>query len=326
MFGPRLFIGKIDMCRTTQLLTILFFAIFSSTLSAQTEIKIATNDDAIQVSVGDQPFTVYNFKETSKPFLYPVLGPSQIRMTRDFPMKETDGEADDHPHHKSLWIGHQINGLDFWTCREGVRIVVQGQPTIDANSNSITANSNWLDANDNIVCSDTTKWTFGFDDQSRWIDCEFKLIASQGSIVINDTKEGTVAIRTHPDLRLKPDLKRGVKEVFGSATNSQRTTGAAVWGQSASWVLYSGVIDSNPASLLIVDHPSNFRHPTTWHARDYGLIAANPFGLHGFQKMEKGAGEVELASGQSLTLKYRFAFFAKAIDAEDQATKFRNAK
>ena len=34
------------------------------------------------------------------------------------------------------------------------------------------------------------------------------------------------------------------------------------------------------AGVAIFDHPSNPQHPTTWHARQYGLIAANPFGLN----------------------------------------------
>lgn len=314
---------KLNMCRLLQLLTILIYVALSAKAFAQNEIQIEKHNGAIEVSIGDEPFTAYNFKETAKPFLYPVLGPRQIRMTRDFPMKETEGEANDHPHHKSLWIGHEVNGVDFWTCKKGAKIVVEGEPTIDLTLNTITANSKWIDNAGNTTCSDSTKWTFGFDKQSRWIDCEFKLIASETPITINDTKEGTVAIRTHPDLRLKPDPKRGVKEVFGSATNSQRTTGPKVWGQAASWVLYSGTVNSNAASILILDHRDNFRHSTTWHARDYGLVAANPFGLHAFQKMEKEAGEVELAKGQSLTLKYRFLFFAEAVSAEVAEARFK---
>jgi len=311
------------MCRVLQLLTIITCVAYSTAAFAQSGIQITQQGDAIEVSVGDELFTAYNFKETAKPFLYPVLGPKQIRMTRDFPMKKTPGEADDHPHHKSLWIGHEINDIDFWTCRGGAKIVVDGEPTIDAASNSITANSNWIDADGKVTCTDTTKWTFGFDDQSRWIDCQFKLTASEAPIKINDTKEGTVAIRTHPDLRLNPDPKRGVKEVFGSVTNSQGTTGAKAWGQSASWVLYSGTVESKPASILILDHPSNFRHPTTWHARDYGLVAANPFGLHYFLDMKEGAGEVELAKGQSMTLKYRFMFFAGVVDADESVKRLK---
>ena len=308
------------MRRLFQFLTIAIFLVSPATSNAQTEIRIAKQGKAIEVSVGDELFTAYNFKETAKPFLYPVHGPNQIPLTRNFPMKETAGESDDHPHHKSIWIGHKINDVDFWTCESGANIVVQGDPEIDAASNSITANSNWVDVNGKVICGDTTKWTFGFDEKSRWINCHFTIKASEGSVTINDTKEGTVAIRTHSDLRLTPDPKRGVKEVFGNAINSIGTKGKSIWGQSASWVLYSGTVDSKPASIVILDHPSNFRHPTTWHARDYGLVAANPFGLHDFLRMEKGAGEVKLAKGQSLTLQYRFVFFAELLSAEDAET------
>ena len=287
--------------------------------NAQSEIQITKQGETIKVSVGDELFTTYNFKETAKPFLHPVLGPNQIRMTRDFPMKETNGEGDDHPHHKSIWIGHEVNNVDFWHSPSGEKIAVQGEPAIDEDSNSITAKSNWIDANKKIICRDTTKWTFGFDDQSRWIDCEFRLTASEGPLTINDTKEGTVAIRTHPDLRLTADPKRGVKEVFGSAINSNGQKGNAIWGQSALWVLYSGTVDTNPTSILILDHPTNFRHPTTWHARDYGLVAANPFGFHDFFGMKEGAGEVKLAKGQGMTLRYRFVFFAQKVTAETAA-------
>jgi hypothetical protein len=300
---------------------LLILLAFPTTAIAQDDINIEKQVGKVSVLVGDELFAAYNFRDTNKPFLYPVLGPNQTRMTRDFPMKETAGEADDHPHHKSIWIGHEINDIDFWTCRGGASIVVGGEPSIDASKNRITANSRWIDAEKQTICTDKTIWTFGFDDDSRWIDCEFCLIASEASLKINDTKEGTVAIRTHPDLRLKADADRGVNAVFGKATNSKGTSGAKVWGEAASWVAYSGTIDSTPASILILDHPSNFRHPTTWHARDYGLVAANPFGLAAFQKLGAGAGQVALAKGQQLKLRYRFQFFAAEISAEqcDQA-------
>ena len=51
--------------------------------------------------------------------------------------------------------------------------------------------------------------------------------------------------------------------------------------------------------------PSNPRHPTTWHVRDYGLFAANPFGLHDFEKKPSGAGDLTIPAGQSTTFRYR---------------------
>jgi len=297
------------------LLSLLVLFMATSSAAAQSKIEIEKEGDRkFKVTFGDQHFATYNFsRKESKPFLHPIYGPGEIRMTRDFPMKETKGEADDHPHHKSMWVGHEVNGIDFWTCREGAKIVVQ---TASAGDENVLANSNWIDSDEKVICSDTTTWKFGANERSRWIDCNFTLMASEGPITINDTKEGTVAIRTHPDLRLTPDPKGGVEEVFGKAFNNQGTTGKKVWGQSSSWLLYTGEIEKKPASILILDEPANFRHPTTWHARDYGLIAANPFGLHDFLGMEKGDGEVKLAKGQSLTLRYRFMFFAEEIDSK----------
>jgi hypothetical protein len=54
-----------------------------------------------------------------------------------------------------------------------------------------------------------------------------------------------------------------------------------------------------------MDHPSNLRHPTWWHARDYGLLAANPFGIHDFEaKKDKTLGNHVLKKGESLTFRY----------------------
>lgn len=283
---------------------------------AQINLMHDAESKTVTVTNSGKMFTQFQYGDTAKPYLHPVLGPKQIRMTRDFPIKATAGEADDHPHHKSIWIGHEINGIDFWT-NKGGRIEVADLVSIDDDSNGFTVNNRWIDNDDEVICSDSTRWSFGANENSRWIDCEFRLTASVDAITINDTKEGTVAIRTHPDLRLKTDPRRGVERVFGNATNSNGTSGVDVWGQSSSWVAYSGTIESNPASILIIDHPSNFRHPTTWHAREYGLIAANPFGLSAFQGLEHEAGQVVLAKGQSLTLKYRFIFFDAEITVAD---------
>jgi hypothetical protein len=65
--------------------------------------------------------------------------------------------------------------------------------------------------------------------------------------------------------------------------------------------------------IAVFDHSSNLRHPTTWHARDYGLVAANPFGLHDFSKKNpQGAGKFTLQAGATQTWKYGF-FLYKGI-------------
>ncbi len=47
--------------------------------------------------------------------------------------------------------------------------------------------------------------------------------------------------------------------------------------------------------------PKNPRHPATWHAREYGLLAANIFGLHDYDKnVKKGTGDFTLEPGKTV--------------------------
>ncbi|HCZ04461.1 MAG TPA: hypothetical protein DHV39_13810, partial [Verrucomicrobiales bacterium] len=50
------------------------------------------------------------------------------------------------------------------------------------------------------------------------------------------------------------------------------------------------------------------RHPTWWHVRDYGLFAANPFGVHHFERKEAGTGDLTIKKGGNLKWAYRFYF------------------
>jgi hypothetical protein len=219
-----------------------------------------------------------------------------------------------------MWLGHIINGVDFWS--ESGGSVKHDSLRIDAGKNQFVATSNWI-RNDGIpVCSDESTYQFGAAAGLRWIDVTIIFRADHGLVEFEDTKEGTFAIRTNPNLRLSPDDKLGVEKVTGHALNSNGTTGAAIWGESANWVYYWGEINDETVGIAIFDHPSNLRHPTTWHAREYGLIAANPFGWHYFKNEPKGAGAFVLNSGQTLALRYRVAFQLGQQTADDLNTQF----
>ena len=280
----------------------------TSAKEKETHISLEKKNGTIVVMAGDELFTRYDFSSHEKPVLHPVFGPQQIRMTRDWPMKVTDGEANDHPHHKSMWLGHEINGIDFWSEKTGT-VKHDSVVKLDTDRNCFAVKNNWISKKDgSIVCTEDSTFGFGGSKNKRWIDATHTFNASHGDVHFEDTKEGMFALRTHPDLRLNPDKKRGVEQVFGNAINSQGTTGKAIWGQSAKWVYYWGTIDEKVVGIAIFDHPTNFRHPTTWHAREYGLVAANPFGLHHFKKVKKGDGAHTVKKGGQITFRYRVVF------------------
>ncbi|MEO1525217.1 MAG: PmoA family protein, partial [Planctomycetota bacterium] len=187
---------------------------------------------------------------------------------------------------------------------------------------TITSTNDWKDGKGEVVCSDKRVITFGALSDARLIDYDVTWIASNGDVHIGDTKEGTMGIRTHPQLRLKANPKRGNKNVSGHSVNSEGVRDGAMWGKRAAWVDYWGKIDGKLVGVAIFDHPSNPRHPTWWHARDYGLVAANPFGVNHFEGKPDGTGDMTIKSGETLSFRYRFVFHEGDVEAAKIAERY----
>jgi hypothetical protein len=193
-----------------------------------------------------------------------------------------------------------VNGKDFWMGKASARIVnttivkcgVRDQMAFIVSKNS------WL-FEEQTICTDTTLIQCGVIEGGRFIDYKITIFAKDADVIFGDTKEGAMAIRTHPALRLQGAV------ATGSSINSEGITGVEVWGKAAKWIDYWGTIEGKIVGIAVFDHPKNPRHPTTWHARDYGLIAANPFAKKHFKA---GEGPLTIAHGQSVTFAYRFFF------------------
>jgi hypothetical protein len=90
----------------------------------------------------------------------------------------------------------------------------------------------------------------------------------------------------------------------------------AVWGTRAKWMDLYGNIGDEKISLVVCDHPGNTGYPTYWHARAYGLFAANPFGWYDFTD-GKEKFNFSLKPGQTLKFRYRI-IISSGIHLTDQ--------
>lgn len=280
----------------------------TSTVNGMTvTAKLDEATKTVRVDLDGMLFTELVYAGHPKPVLFPIHGPGQAMMVRQWPMREAaPGEEKDHPHHKGLWFTHgAVDGVDFW--KEGPdagKILVQGLPQLKAVDGTVALQTkeSWQKPDGSEVLTSATTITCGTEQGDRFIDYTITLSAGAKEVLFGDTKEGTMGIRTNPVLNFKGEVAQG------TATTSEGKTGAAAWGTNAKWVDYTAPMDGGVLGIACFDHPSNLRHPTTWHARDYGLVAANPFGLHDFQKKPKGAGDYRLKPGSPLTLRYRWLF------------------
>jgi sugar phosphate isomerase/epimerase len=269
-------------------------------------VKIVEADKKLRVEINGKLFMEYNYQDVPKPFFYPVIGPTGVPIIRHWPMKDGKNEETDHPHQRSLWFTHgEINGHDFWS--EGGRSgkIVHDKflkVTSGRDMGVIQANNKYVARDGQVICTDTRTHRFYNRPDGQIMDFEITIHASEGKVVMGDTKEGSMAIRLAPTMRLKGKVGKG------HILNSEGQRDGETWGKRAAWCDYYGPVEDQIVGVAIFDHPQNPKHPTWWHVRYYGLFAANPFGVHDFEKKPEGTGDITIGAGESLTFKYRFYF------------------
>lgn len=265
--------------------------------------ELEQDDAGLSVLLDGELFTRYQVAPGDKPILWPLVGPGGEEMTRGFPMQEaTADETSDHPHHRSVWLGHgEVNGCDFWL-EEGPhgRVVHrQFEETTGGETATIVALSDWIAPDDAVLLHERREMVFAAaGNDVRWIDFDIELTAGDEPVTFGDTKEGTFALRVAGWLKVEA-------EPGGTIENSRGQQNESAWGQPAEWVDYWAERDGEPVGIAIFNHPESFRFPTRWHVRSYGLFGANPVGVHGFGDRDEPSGEFTLEPGESLRLRYR---------------------
>lgn len=280
--------------------------------SAGGGVQITRAEGRLLVQVAGKAFTEYRYENVPRPCLFPVLAPGGERLTRNWPMAEGENEEKDHPHHLSLWFGHlKVNGHDFWSVAANAGKIVHDR-FIEVKSGSrvgvIATENKWVARDGTLVLRDQQTIRIYNRDRDRILDYEVTLRATEGDVTFGDDKDGLMAIRLAETMRLKPNAHNQGKP-GGHIVMSTGVRDAQTWGKRAAWCDYHGPVGGRILGVAIFDHPSNPRHPTWWHVRDYGLFAANPFGIRHFENLQdRSAGDMKLPRGQSVTFKYRFYF------------------
>jgi len=269
------------------------------------QVRLTRETDVIHIEVGGKPFADYHYgTDVARPFISAVRAASGAMVTRQFPMVTGLGETTDHPHHRGLWFGFiDVNGVNFWENELAYKRPNAGKivsKSIDevkgGKTGALRTTSEWLDPSGKTLLVENQTFLFGGADKLREIDVDITLTAKEKA-VFGDDKDGVFGIRlADPLIEKKP----GTGTMINSAGLK---TMKEVWGKQADWIDYSGEIKGEKVGVAIFDHPSSFRHPSRWHARDYGLFAVNPFGSQTFDKANPKS-EVVLNPGEKLHFRY----------------------
>lgn len=289
--------------------------------AAGTGFTAEKSPTGVVVKYDGQPFAEYVISEANKPYLFPVYGPTGKQMTRAFPMQNVDGEQKDHYHHRGICFGHQdINGFDSWMERGSVSLLPDDQLNdkqkaalarmgstkhvafkeikADAQQAVIVEENEYVGGDGKKSVTEIRRMTFRVEGETRLIDWDQEFIARDGEVTFGDRKDAGLSIRVPTSMAV--DTNKG-----GHIVTSTGITDKDAWGKRAPWVDYSGPVDGETLGVAMLNHPTSFRHPTTWHVRTYGLFTANCFGT--LDKNDPN-GPVTLKQGEKLLLRHRFLF------------------
>jgi hypothetical protein len=310
------------------------------------DVAITKTSDSVEFKADGQVVARYHVgAAVAKPYLWPVLAPGGVPVTRTWPIeKGAPGDVTtDHVHQKSAWFCHGDvipeglelkikttektgKGVDFWseakdkdgTPRHGkITCVKVGEPRQhDRNYASVTTWNEWKTP-DGVKILDEER-TIHFRDlpAGRLFLFECKLTASVCPISFGDTKEGSFGVRVHDAMRTQVATGGAVTAADGKSAKAPMKDNLPVWGQPADWNDYSGTVDGKAVGIAVFDHPSNPSR-AAWHTRAYGLMAANPFGRNGSQfPSQKGNTDLfRIEKGKDAT--FRYGIYAHAGNASE---------
>lgn len=265
----------------------------------------------LDVFIEDAHFTSYHYSnDNRKPFLWPVLSEDGVGVTRDYPMKEGDTPkfAQDHVHHKSLWASYgDLNGADCWGEGDNSGFQHSGEVTWGSGDayGWIHAKNVWQDKEHQPVIDEEREYRFyATPEKARLLDVHLVFTAAYADVKFGDTKEGgIVSVRMRPELSYKDAV---ITNALGDEGEAQ------CWGKPSPWCDCAGEMkDVGWRGLAVFDHPTNLRHPTSWHVRKYGLMGANCFGYSHFSEKDYNKdlipsnGDYLLKKGETLSFRHR---------------------
>jgi hypothetical protein len=309
-------------------------AITSTTVRAQKSEPVkfvrSKTENKIEVLIGGKFFTSFLYPEKlEKPVLYPLTASNGTIVTRGFPLNPKAGDPTDHPHHIGTWFNYEnVNGLDFWNNSYAIPAAKKSQygwvktdkitEVKDGMPGLLAYHANWTNQQNDVLLEETTTFEFSGTANERIID-RFTTLKANTEVKFNDAKDGLIGLRLAHELQIPATEDQKFTDDKGNVTvvkagtdhtangtylTSEGKQGNDAWSTRGVWCKVYGKMGADSVSIAMIDHPKNVNYPTFWHARGYGLFAANPLGEKVFTN-GKSSKNLTLQKGEQVTFKYR---------------------
>ena len=171
---------------------------------------------------------------------------------------------------------------------------------------AIETDNTWYEKDRPLMTDHRSYRLFDTSRDAAVLDIALRLSATHGPVTIGDTKEGGfLCIRVNPTMNAAAD--GNMRNAYGA------TDEAGCWSRPSHWMDYYGPVGDEVAGYAILDHPDNFRYPTTWHVRGYGLFAPNCWMFKPDHRLD---------AGDSMTFRWRVVIHSGDTESADVTNRF----
>lgn len=269
-------------------------------------VTFRKGENSLQIAIGGQTIAEYVFRDDAilRPYFQHLRTRSGALVTRNHPPVKGEDLDDHSTMHPGLWLAFgDLDGADFWRNKGRVRhLQFTEEPKRILGGGSFAAQSAY-EVEGRTICTETCEIAISVRPNGYLLDWK-STFQSKLDFTFGDQEEMGLGVRVVTPLAV---AKGG--EIIDSES---RKNGAQIWGKQADWCQYSGVVDRQRIGVVLMPAPQNFRR-SWFHARDYGLLVANPFGRNAFTKDEKS--RITVKQGDDFRL--RFGVLVYEVPTED---------
>lgn len=279
-------------------------------VSAQA-ITFKHGDGKLLITAGEAPIASYVYQDAKlpRPYFAHVHAPGKLQVTRNhlpIASKDATDHADMHP---GIWLAFgDLSGADSWRLKARVR----HDKFIDGPKDGRFTVRNLYLATDGktVICSETCRITIPAEANAYLLtwDSEFR---GDADFSFGDQEEMGLGIRVATPMT----VKAGGTILTSDGHKNEKQ----VRGKTSAWCDYAGTIDGKRVGITLMQHPKNFR-PAWYHARDYGLLVANPFGCKALTGGE--TSRITVKAGETLRLRYGILLHAGDTSSPDAYKRY----
>ncbi len=265
------------------------------------EVSFRRDHGRVRIEVGGQPIATYVYRDETipRPYFADVRAPGGIRVTRNHPPVDGVDPTDHATFHPGLWLAFgDLSGADDWRNRARVeheRFV--DEPAGGSGRGTFAVANRYLQEDGAIICREVCRYRILVRPSGYLLIAASEFASDSGDFTFGDQEEMGFGVRVATPL----SVKKGGR--LRNSDNLEAERG--VWGKTALWCDYSGTIAGRDVGITLMPDPKNFRR-SWFHARDTGLLVANPFGNEAFTKGKKS--RVVVRRGETLRLTFGALF------------------